>query len=109
MRAGLRRLIAVWSVFGVLATADAVAITRASQASPLGGLLGRAALGVLILASLESYLGPWARGRQAIPDAEKAEQARLNAEKAARVMAAAVGEQLRSETDKDGQRVRRCS
>jgi hypothetical protein len=96
-----------------LAAADAVVIVRAGQASPIGGMLGRAALGALVLASLESYLGPWARGRQAIPDAEKAErdaeQARLNAEKAARVMAAAVGEQLRSETDKDGQRVRRCS
>jgi hypothetical protein len=76
-------------------------------------LLDCGGLGTFTWALLESFLGPWAKDRESRPDAEQAErdaeQERLEAEKAARVMADAVGEHLRAENDRDGQRERRCS
>lgn len=99
MRAGLRRLIAAWSLFGILVAADAATLAITRKGGALDGQLGRAALGALVWGLLESFCGPWAKGRQE----------RMDTRKAADVMAGAVGESLRAENDKDGQRVRRCS
>jgi hypothetical protein len=113
MSAGLRRLLTAWSAFGILLAVDVVTTVTNRHSSPTHSLLDCGGLGAFTWCMFESFLGPWAKDRESRPDAGKAErdaeQARLEAEKAARVMADAVGEHLRAENDRDGQRERRCS
>lgn len=102
METGLRRLVTAWSVFGVLVAADVTALAVIRRGGAVEAQLGRAALGAFIWGLMESFCGPWARKRQ---DRQEDPGTR----KAARVMAEAVGEQMRAEHDKGGERIRRCS
>jgi hypothetical protein len=103
MPTGLWRLLAAWSAFGVFLTIDVVTTVTNKRSSPVHSLLDCGGLGTLTWALIEGYLGPRARDRQ------ERRHSRMDTREAADVMAGAVGESLRAENDKDGERVRRCS
>lgn len=93
MRAGLRRLVAAWSTFGILLAVDVVTTVTNKHSSPTHSLLDCGGLGAFTWALLESFCGPWAKGRQAQPD---------NSRRTAEVVAEYVAAQIRAAEDDDG-------
>lgn len=99
MSAGLRRLMTAWFVFGVLFAANVALALVIRHSNPLHGILDNSALGAFTWALLESFAGPWTRGRRAQHDSRRRREAARGY----------VSEELRIADDGDGCDVRRCS